>query len=133
AVADGISGLAAMSGVPGLTGATPVQNVGAYGAEVANTISRVTIYDGQEAEVRHWTPAECRFGFRTSAFKHTDRYVVLDVTFDLLRSPLAGPVRYLELARRLDVSPDDSVPLADLRAAVLELRRATGVCADPRD
>src|ERR1700761_9131992 len=72
-VADGISGLAAMSGVPGLTGATPVQNVGAYGSEVGQTISRVTVYDRQLAEVRHWPPAECRFGFRTSAFKHTDR------------------------------------------------------------
>jgi len=132
-VADGISGLAAMSGVPGLTGATPVQNVGAYGHEVGQTISGLTIYDRELAEVRHWTPAECGFGFRTSAFKHTDRYVVLDVTFDLVRSPLAGPVRYLELARRLDVDPEASVAQSELREAVLELRRSKGMLLDAAD
>jgi len=122
-----------MSGVPGLTGATPVQNVGAYGHEVGQTISGLTIYDRELAEVRHWTPAECGFGFRTSAFKHTDRYVVLDVTFDLVRSPLAGPVRYLELARRLDVDPEASVAQSELREAVLELRRSKGMLLDAAD
>jgi UDP-N-acetylmuramate dehydrogenase len=132
-VADGISGLAAMSGVPGLTGATPVQNVGAYGSEVGQLISGLTVYDRRETEVRHWTPAECRFGFRTSAFKHTDRYVVLDVTFDLVRSSQHGPVRYLELARRLGVTADDAVPQEELRAAVLDLRRAKGMLLDADD
>jgi UDP-N-acetylmuramate dehydrogenase len=132
-VSDGISGLAPMSGVPGLTGATPVQNVGAYGAEVGQTISGLTVYDRNETEIRHWTPSECAFGFRTSAFKHTDRYIVLDVTFDLRRSPLAGPVRYLELARRLGVEPDDSVPQDHLRAAVLDLRRSKGMLLDAAD
>jgi UDP-N-acetylmuramate dehydrogenase len=132
-VADGISGLAAMSGVPGLTGATPVQNVGAYGHEVGQTISGLTVYDRELTEVRHWSPSECGFGFRSSAFKHTDRYVVLDVSFDLVRSPLAGPVRYLELARRLGVDPEAAVPQAELRAAVLELRASKGMLLDAAD
>lgn len=127
------SGLAPMSGIPGLTGATPVQNVGAYGSEVADTITALRIYDRHTGLVEDWDPQRCRFGFRTSALKHTDRYVVLAVTFRLPVSPLGPPVRYLELARRLGVEPGTRAPSKLVREAVLELRRSKGMVLDPSD
>jgi len=127
------SGLAAMSGIPGRTGATPVQNVGAYGHEVAEVISSLRVLDRQTGAVERWSPERCQFGFRTSAFKYTDRYVVLEVAFELARSPLAPPVRYLEVARRLGVEASERVPSARVREAVLELRRSKGMVLDPAD
>ncbi len=132
-VDQGLSGLAAMSGIPGLTGATPVQNVGAYGTEVADVLDRLTVLDRASGAVESWPPDRCGFGFRTSAFKHTDRYVVLDVTFRLRRSPLAPPVRYLELARRLGVEPGQQAPSDRVREVVLNLRRSKGMVLDDAD
>jgi UDP-N-acetylmuramate dehydrogenase len=132
-LADGWDGLAAMSGIPGLTGATPVQNVGAYGSEVADVISGLRVLDRSTGLVESWTPTECGFGFRTSAFKHTDRYVVLDVTFTLRRSADGVPVRYLELARRLGVEQHGLAPSHRVREVVLELRRSKGMLLDADD
>jgi UDP-N-acetylmuramate dehydrogenase len=132
-VDQGLSGLAAMSGIPGLTGATPVQNVGAYGSEVADVITRLRVLDRTTGAVEDWDPARCQFGFRTSAFKHTDRYVVLTVSFALERNPLAPAVRYLELARRLGVEPGERAPSKEVRDVVLELRRSKGMVLDPDD
>jgi UDP-N-acetylmuramate dehydrogenase len=127
------SGLAAMSGIPGLTGATPIQNVGAYGSEVSDVITALQVLDRHSGAVEEWDPARCGFGFRTSAFKHTDRYVVLTVTFTLRRSADAPPVRYLELARRLGVEPGDTAPSDEVRKVVLELRRSKGMVLDATD
>ncbi|GAB2471697.1 UDP-N-acetylmuramate dehydrogenase [Jatrophihabitans fulvus] len=132
-VADGLSGLAAMSGVPGLTGATPVQNVGAYGVEVADVISGLAVLDRTTGAVEQWSPERCGFGFRTSAFKHTDRYVVLSVDFGLVDSPDAPPIRYAELARRLGVEPGETAPSKDVREVVLQLRRGKGMVLDADD
>jgi UDP-N-acetylmuramate dehydrogenase len=132
-VASGWSGLAAMSGIPGTVGATPVQNVGAYGSEVADVIAGLTVLDRATGDVAAWTPRQCGFGFRTSAFKHTDRYVVLDVTFRLAISAQAPPVRYVELARRLGVEPGQTAPSERVREVVLELRRSKGMLLDPDD
>ena len=132
-VREGWSGLAAMSGIPGLAGATPVQNVGAYGSEVADVITALTVLDRSTGAVETWAPERCEFGFRTSAFKHTERYLVLDVTFTLRRSPDAAAVRYVELARRLGVEPGEVVPSQDVRDVVLELRRSKGMLVDPDD
>ena len=132
-VAEGWSGLAAMSGIPGRTGATPVQNVGAYGSEVADTITELTVFDRQTGSTQAWSPQRCGFGFRTSAFKHTDRYLVLDVSFTLRRSPDGAPVRYLELARRLGVAPGNVAPSTEIRDVVLELRRSKGMLLDAAD
>ena len=132
-VDEGWSGLAPMSGIPGLTGATPVQNVGAYGSEVADTIAALRVYDRSTGLVEDWEPQRCQFGFRTSALKHTDRYVVLAVTFALPESELAPPVRYLELARRLGVEPGSRAPSALVRKTVLELRRSKGMLLDASD
>ena len=132
-VAQGWSGLETMSGIPGSTGATPVQNVGAYGSEIADVLTGLTVLDRDTGELRTWAPGECRFGFRTSAFKHTDRFVVLDVTVRLTPRPTSVPVRYLELARRLGVEPGGSAPMADVRAGVLDLRRSKGMVLDADD
>jgi UDP-N-acetylmuramate dehydrogenase len=132
-VREGWSGLAPMSGIPGRTGATPVQNVGAYGSEVSDTITRLRVYDREAKEVEDWDPQRCSFGFRTSALKHTDRYVVLAVTFALAESPDAPPVRYVELAHRLGVEPGDVAPSDQVRETVLDLRRSKGMLLDPRD
>jgi UDP-N-acetylmuramate dehydrogenase len=132
-VGNGWSGLAAMSGIPGLAGATPIQNVGAYGSEVAETISGLTVLDRVTGDLELWDPPRCGFGFRTSAFKLTDRYVVVDVTFQLRRSDQAPPVRYLELARRLGVEPGDGAPSVQVRDVVLDLRRGKGMLLDAQD
>ncbi|MEP6853665.1 MAG: UDP-N-acetylmuramate dehydrogenase [bacterium] len=132
-VAQGWSGLETMAGIPGLTGATPVQNVGAYGAEIADVITGLTVLDRQTGAVEAWTPEQCRFGFRTSVFKGTERYVVVDVTMSLTRRPESVPIRYAELARRLGVEPGRSAPLAAVRDAVLELRRTKGMVLDDAD
>jgi UDP-N-acetylmuramate dehydrogenase len=152
-VAEKLTGVECLAGIPGLTGATPIQNVGAYGQEVAATITTVTALDRASASVITLAGPECRFGYRTSLFKRTawppprpgqgqavtaaagptGRYVVLDVTFLLERDPMSVPVRYSELAARLGVVRGDRAPLADVRAAVLELRRGKGMVLDPAD
>ena len=107
-VAADLAGLECLSGIPGLAGATPIQNVGAYGQEVADTITRVRAYDRARAEVVDLAAADCGFGYRTSAFKRsitppavTGRFVVLGVTFQLTSDRRSRPVRYAELARAL--------------------------------
>jgi UDP-N-acetylmuramate dehydrogenase len=100
-VAEGFSAIECLSGIPGSAGATPIQNVGAYGQEVAETIAAVRVLDRQLDQVRDLSPAECGFAYRTSRFRGTERFVVLSVTFRLRRDPLSTPVRYAELARAL--------------------------------
>jgi UDP-N-acetylmuramate dehydrogenase len=190
----GLSGIECLSGIPGLTGATPIQNVGAYGQEVAQTVVEVRAYDRETDQVVALGPAECGFGYRTSMFKQraaqagpgaaepgtaglgpaepgtagpgaagpgaagpgaaepgaaglgaaepgaaaspataTGRFVVLSVTFRLAVDRLSAPVRYVELSRALGVAEGERVPLADARAAVLELRRGKGMVLDDAD
>ncbi|BCB80177.1 UDP-N-acetylmuramate dehydrogenase [Phytohabitans flavus] len=133
AVDAGWSGIECLSGIPGSAGATPIQNVGAYGQEVAETITAVQALDRTTGERRVMTPEECGFAYRASVFKHSDRWVVLSVDFRLARSPESAPVRYAELARALGVEIGQRVPLADARAAVLALRAGKGMVLDPSD
>lgn len=133
AVAEGLSGVECLSGIPGSVGATPIQNVGAYGQEVASVIVGVHLYDRQEQRELTLAPSGCHFSYRDSLFKHNPRYVVVAVTFALRRTEASVPLRYGELTRRLGVEPDGSAPLPDVRAAVLELRRAKGMVLDPND
>jgi len=133
AVANGWAGVEALAGIPGLTGATPVQNVGAYGQEVAATIARVRTWDREAGEVRTFANVACDFGYRTSRFKHAHRWVVLDVTFQLRPGALSEPVRYGELARALGAEVGGRVALTDVPPAVLALRRAKGMVLDPAD
>ncbi len=132
-VEHGWSGLEGLSGVPGSAGATPIQNVGAYGQEVAETITGVEAYDRTHGKVVRIDAADCGFAYRGSIFKYSDRWVVLTVDFRLARCPLSGPVRYAELARALGVEVGDRVPLADVRATVLRLRAGKGMVLDADD
>ncbi|SCL63528.1 UDP-N-acetylmuramate dehydrogenase [Micromonospora citrea] len=132
-VANGWSGLECLSGIPGSTGATPIQNVGAYGQEVAETVTGVQVHDRVDGTVGRIAAADCGFAYRSSIFKYSDRWVVLSVDFRLARSPLSGPVRYAELARALGVQVGERVPLADARATVLRLRAGKGMVLDAGD
>jgi len=133
AVAEGWSGLECLSGIPGLVGATPIQNVGAYGQEVADTIVDVRAFDRTARRFVHLAPSDCRFGYRTSVFRGNARYVVTRVRFGLARSDGSRPVRYAELARALGIDPGAIAPLSRVRDAVIELRRAKGMVWDPGD
>jgi UDP-N-acetylmuramate dehydrogenase len=134
AVEHDLAGVEALSGIPGSTGATPVQNVGAYGQEVAQTITAVRVYDRAERSERTLTPAECAFAYRDSRLKREPtRFVVLDVTFALVAGPRSRPVGYAELARTLGVEIGGTAPLGDVRSAVLGLRRGKGMVWDPAD
>jgi UDP-N-acetylmuramate dehydrogenase len=132
-VAAGLAGLECLSGIPGSTGATPIQNVGAYGQEVAETITSVRVLDREADAVLDLDAAECGFGYRASRFKYHDRHVVLSVTFQLEAAGVGRPIRYAELAAALGVAVGERAPLADVRAAVLGLRRSKGMVIDPAD
>lgn len=130
AVGDDLAGIECLSGIPGLTGATPIQNVGAYGQEVADTIRRVELLDRASLEVVTRTHTECGFGYRTSGFKaDPGRYIVLSVTF-ALREHGGAHLRYPELARAI---ANPSPTLSELRGAVVALRRSKSMVIDPQD
>ncbi len=134
AVAEGWVGIEALSGIPGRVGATPIQNVGAYGQEVADTIARVRTWDRRDRVVRTYAAADCGFGYRTSRFKADPaRHVVLSVTFQLRFGDLGAPVQYAELARALGVEVGQRAPSKDVRAAVLALRGGKGMVLDDDD
>ncbi len=151
-VAEGLAGLEPLSGIPGRAGATPIQNVGAYGREVAEVITQVRVYDRQDRQIRIIPNQSCRFSYRTSLFKGgrpeslvpwpekasersggQPRYVVLDVTFRLARQPLSTPVRYAELAAELGVGMGEQVGVGEVRAAVLKIRAGKGMVLNPGD
>ena len=133
-VAGGRAGVECLSGIPGSVGATPIQNVGAYGQEVADTLVSVRAYDRAHARVEELPAADCGFRYRSSVFKRTPgRWVVLAVTYALPRQAASQPIRYAELARALGVAEGGTAPLADVRAAVLALRRRKGMVLDPGD
>jgi UDP-N-acetylmuramate dehydrogenase len=133
-VADGLGGLECLSGIPGRTGATPVQNVGAYGVEISELLVDVDLYDRRADEVREHVPAaELGLGYRTSVLKGRDDAIVLRVRLELPGTADSAPVRYAELARVLGVEPGTRVPTATARDAVLGLRRSKGMVLDPAD
>ena len=133
AIAAGLGGLECLSGIPGSAGATPVQNVGAYGAEVADTITRVRLLDRRSGAVRWAPPGELGFGYRTSVLKHTDAAIVLEVEFALDASGRSAPLRYAELVAALDATAGESAGPAAVRDAVLGLRARKGMVLDPAD
>jgi len=135
AVDSGWVGIEALSGIPGTSGATPIQNVGAYGQEVASTITEVVAYDRRTRETVTLPNADCAFSYRHSRFKaDPERYVVLRVRFRLEDADgLSAPLRYAETARALGVGAGDRVPLADARETVLKLRAGKGMVLDPED
>jgi UDP-N-acetylmuramate dehydrogenase len=134
-VAAGLAGLECLSGIPGLVGATPIQNVGAYGQEVADTITAVRTYDRVTGDIDIFLNDRCGFGYRTSVFKRDDarRHVVLSVTFRLAVQSASMPLRYPELASALGVAPGDQVASTKVRSAVIDLRRGKGMVIDAAD
>jgi UDP-N-acetylmuramate dehydrogenase len=134
AVAQGWVGVEALAGIPGLVGATPIQNVGAYGQEVAQTIASVRCWDRESNEVRTLFNRDCRFGYRTSRLKQErGRWVVLEVVLQLRLGDLGAPVEYAELAGRLGLDLGQRAPLGEVRDAVLGLRRGKGMVLDDTD
>lgn len=134
AVDEEWGGIEALSGIPGLAGATPIQNVGAYGAEIGDVLARVTAYDRRTDRVEIIPVGDCRLGYRDSMFKRElGRYVVLAVTLQLPLGSLSAPIRYAELARTLDVDAGERAPAVRVREAVLELRRSKGMVLDAED
>lgn len=146
AVGQGWSGIEALSGIPGSVGATPVQNVGAYGQDVSQTIRSVRVWDRHLRQVCDLSTSECEFGYRTSVLKRslttddagtawhpTPRYVVLEVEFVLGRSDVSAPVTYPQLAAALGVAMGEGVPLREARQTVLAIRAAKGMVLDAGD
>ena len=132
--AEGLAGLESLSGIPGRAGATPIQNVGAYGREVAEVITRVRVYDRREDRIQVIPNERCSFTYRSSLFKSAGaRYVVLDVTFALARKALSLPVRYAELAAELGVEMGERAGVGEVRSAVLKIRARKGMVLNPGD
>ncbi|MEV6232983.1 UDP-N-acetylmuramate dehydrogenase [Saccharopolyspora shandongensis] len=132
-VRQGLGGLECLSGIPGLTGATPVQNVGAYGVEVSELLVSVDLLDRATGRVRTVPADELGLAYRTSVLKHSDAAVVLRARFLLRDGGRSAPIRYAELARTLGVEPGGQVDVAAAREAVLALRRGKGMVLDPAD
>jgi UDP-N-acetylmuramate dehydrogenase len=133
AIAAGLGGLESLSGIPGSAGATPVQNVGAYGSEVADTITRVRLLDRRSGAVRWAPPGDLGFGYRTSVLRHSDAAIVLEVEFALDATGRSAPLRYTELVDALDATAGESADPAAVRDAVLGLRARKGMVLDPAD
>lgn len=130
----GFAGLETLSGIPGTVGAAPIQNIGAYGHEVSEFITRVRTYDRQAKGLKTFTNAECDFSYRNSHFKaHPGRYVVLDVQFNLRQGEMTTAITYAELAKKLGIEVGEKAPISATRTAVLELRGAKGMLLNPSD
>src|SRR5699024_10280960 len=129
-VASGLGGIECLSGIPGSAGATPVQNVGAYGAEIADVLERVELLDRRTGE-RQWVgPDALELGYRTSVLKHRDDALVLTVEMRLHDDGLSAPLRYRELAARLGAEAGARLPVDAVRRTVLGLRAGKGMVAD---
>jgi UDP-N-acetylmuramate dehydrogenase len=132
-LAHGLGGLECLSGIPGSAGATPVQNVGAYGAEVADTIRRVRLLDRRSGADRWVPPEELQFGYRTSVLKHSQAAIVLEVEFALDAEGGSAPLRYGELATALGAEAGSRADPLRVREAVLSLRAGKGMVLDDTD
>ncbi|MFT4042129.1 MAG: UDP-N-acetylmuramate dehydrogenase [Gordonia sp. (in: high G+C Gram-positive bacteria)] len=129
----GFGGLECLSGIPGSAGATPVQNVGAYGVDIADVVRTVQVLDRRAGTLRWVGPGELGLGYRTSNLKYRDDFVVVAVSFWLNDNRLSQPLRYRDLAARLDVAEGTRVDARTVRETVLDLRRGKGMVLDPDD
>jgi UDP-N-acetylmuramate dehydrogenase len=130
----GFAGLETLSGIPGTVGAAPIQNIGAYGHEVSEFITRVRTYDRVKKEVKTFTNLECEFTYRNSHFKsHPGKYVILDVQFNLRQGEMTSPITYSELATALGISVGEKASIVSTRKTVLELRAKKGMLLNPSD
>jgi UDP-N-acetylmuramate dehydrogenase len=130
----GFADLESLSGIPGTVGGAPIQNIGAYGHEVSETIARVKTFDRQKNEIVTFSNLECKFSYRHSIFKEElGRYVILNVTFQLRKGEQSLPIAYAELAKHLSVNIGDRVKVSDVRKAVLQLRASKGMLIDSKN
>ena len=130
----GFADLESLSGIPGTIGGAPIQNIGAYGHEVSETIARVKAYDRTKGEITTFTNEQCRFSYRNSVFKaEAGRYVILNVTFQLRKGEQSLPITYAELAKFLSINIGDRAPVVEVRKAVLQLRGRKGMLIDAGD
>lgn len=130
----GFAGLETLSGIPGTVGAAPIQNIGAYGHEVSEFITRVRTYDRAAKEIKTFTHEQCQFSYRNSYFKaNPGQYVILDVQFQIRIGEVSNPITYAELAKKLGINVGDKASVAATRKAVLELRSAKGMLLNPND
>jgi UDP-N-acetylmuramate dehydrogenase len=129
----GCAGIEGLSGIPGLVGGTPIQNVGAYGQEVSNTIERVTVFDTGTGEIVELANADCGFSYRQSRFKQADagRFIVCGVRFRLRREPPI--VTYPDVVSWIERNRVERPTVADVRRGVIEIRRRKGMVLDPAD
>jgi UDP-N-acetylmuramate dehydrogenase len=133
-ITRGFAGLETLSGIPGSVGAAPIQNIGAYGHEVSEFITRVRTYDRQAKALKTFTNSECEFSYRNSHFKaHPGRYVILDVQFNLRIGEVSTAITYAELAKKLGIEVGEKASVDVTRKAVLELRAAKGMLLNPSD
>ena len=133
-IGKGFAGVETLSGIPGTIGASPIQNIGAYGHEVSEVIARVRTWDRKAGELKTLSNTECEFTYRSSRFKREkDRYVILDVTFQLRQGEMSLPIAYKELAEHLGVELGARALVTDVRKAVLELRGRKGMVLDKKD
>ena len=127
-IEKGLANLESLSGIPGTVGGAPIQNIGAYGHEVSEVIARVRTFDRKLKEVKTFTASQCGFGYRSSIFKsEPERYVILDVTFQLRLGEESLPIAYAELAKELGVEIGARVAITKVRDAVIKLRGAKGM------
>lgn len=147
-VGEGFSGIETLSGIPGSTGAAPVQNIGAYGREISSNLISVRVFDRLEGRVFSLPRSALDLTYRNSIIKEslkyreagggrvwgpTGRWVILSVKLCLTPRPDSAPIRYRELAETLGVEVGDTAPLGDVREAVLGIRRSKGMVYDPTD
>ena len=130
----GFAGLETLSGIPGTVGAAPIQNIGAYGHEVSEFITRVRTYDRVAKAIRTFTNQECEFEYRSSIFKRNPgQFIILEVQFQIRIGDSSDPITYLELAKKLDIQMGEKAPIHHVRKSVLELRASKGMLLSPED
>ena len=130
----GFAGLETLSGIPGTVGAAPIQNIGAYGHEVSEFITRVRTYDRVAKAIRTFTNQECEFEYRSSIFKkNPGQFIILEVQFQIRIGDSSDPITYLELAKKLDIQMGEKAPTQQVRHTVLELRASKGMLLSPED
>jgi UDP-N-acetylmuramate dehydrogenase len=134
AVDQGLSGVETLSGIPGTVGASPIQNIGAYGTEVNSSIKSVQLVDGTTGKSRILTNEELKFSYRFSILKNlTSRFIIENVTFRLKRDKNSKITNYPQVAESLGINPGESVSIKELRNTILAIRKSKGMILDSKD
>ena len=134
AVDQGLAGVETLSGIPGTVGASPIQNIGAYGSEVKTSIKSLQIVDGSTGKSRILYNEELKFSYRYSMLKDlSSRFIIENVTFKLKREKNSKITNYPQVAESLGINPGESVPIKELRKVIIEIRKSKGMVLNPND